>query len=571
MPIQTLKVGSLGTHNTLGLAKDKGARFLLASTSEVYGDPQVHPQPEDYWGNVNPIGPRGVYDEAKRFAEAMTMAYHRYHGLDVRIVRIFNTYGPRMRPDDGRVVSNFLVQALARQAAHRLRRRQPDPQLLLRRRRGPRASSPCSTPTTSGPSTSATPTSSRSSSWPSWCSRSPARRRRSCSSRCRSTTPRSAGPTSPWPAGSLGWEPEVELREGLARTAEWLAAAAHLAVTRDAPGAPSAPSSSTTTPATTCVDVRPQPAGRRASSDIVVVDNASRDGSVEARCAAADPDVDVVRTGAQPRLRRRRQPGRGRATDDATSLVLNPDAVVEPGRGQGPGRGARRATRRSASSGPASRTPTARCTRRPGRFPDLVDAAGHAFLGLVAPGNRFTRRYRMLDWDHAAAADVDWVSGACMLVRRRGVRRSSAASTRRYFMYVEDVDLCWRARRARLGGGLRARRPGSCTCRACRPTRRPYRMIAAHHRSLLRFWWRDHRPAARAGLLAAVVVGSASARPDRCLAVGPRGRAEPAARAQVASPPSWERPPAARRSRAPPARAAGARRGAGRRGSGTAS
>ena len=112
MPIQTLKVGSLGTHNTLGLAKDKGARFLLASTSEVYGDPQVHPQPESYWGHVNPVGPRGVYDEAKRFAEAMAMAYHRTHGVEVRIARIFNTYGPRLRPGDGRVVSNFLVQAL---------------------------------------------------------------------------------------------------------------------------------------------------------------------------------------------------------------------------------------------------------------------------------------------------------------------------------------------------------------------------------------------------------------------------------------------------------------------------
>ena len=112
MPIQTLKVGSLGTHNTLGLAKAKGARFFLASTSEVYGDPEVHPQPETYWGHVNPVGPRGVYDEAKRFAEAMTLAYHRHHGLEVRIVRIFNTYGPRMRARDGRVVSNFLVQAL---------------------------------------------------------------------------------------------------------------------------------------------------------------------------------------------------------------------------------------------------------------------------------------------------------------------------------------------------------------------------------------------------------------------------------------------------------------------------
>jgi dTDP-glucose 4,6-dehydratase len=112
IPIQILKVGSLGTHNCLGLALAKRARFFLASTSEVYGDPQVHPQPESYWGHVNPIGPRGVYDEAKRFAEAMTMAYHRAHGLDVRIVRIFNTYGPRLRVDDGRAISNFLHQAL---------------------------------------------------------------------------------------------------------------------------------------------------------------------------------------------------------------------------------------------------------------------------------------------------------------------------------------------------------------------------------------------------------------------------------------------------------------------------
>ena len=112
MPIQTLKVGSLGTHNALGLAKAKKVVFLLASTSEVYGDPLVRPQREDYWGNVNPIGPRGVYDEAKRFAEAMTMAYHQYHTLDTRIVRIFNTYGPRMRMNDGRVVPNFIIQAL---------------------------------------------------------------------------------------------------------------------------------------------------------------------------------------------------------------------------------------------------------------------------------------------------------------------------------------------------------------------------------------------------------------------------------------------------------------------------
>ena len=112
MPIQTLKVGSLGTHNLLGLARVKGARVLIASTSEVYGDPLVNPQPEEYWGNVNPIGPRGVYDEAKRFQEAMTMAYHTYHGLETRIVRIFNTYGPRMRVNDGRALPAFFSQAI---------------------------------------------------------------------------------------------------------------------------------------------------------------------------------------------------------------------------------------------------------------------------------------------------------------------------------------------------------------------------------------------------------------------------------------------------------------------------
>jgi len=115
-PIQTLKVGSLGTHKALGLAMEKNATFLLASTSEVYGDPQVHPQPESYWGNVNPVGPRGVYDEAKRFSEALTMAYHRYHNVDTRIVRIFNTYGPRMRPEDGRAIPTFIPQALRGEA-----------------------------------------------------------------------------------------------------------------------------------------------------------------------------------------------------------------------------------------------------------------------------------------------------------------------------------------------------------------------------------------------------------------------------------------------------------------------
>ncbi len=134
IPIQILKVGSLGTHNTLGLARAKGAKYQLNSTSEVYGDPLVHPQTEDYWGNVNPIGPRGVYDEAKRFAEAMTMAYHRTHDLDVRIVRIFNTYGPRHEARRRTRRDQLRRAGAARRAAHAVRRRLADPQLLLRRR-----------------------------------------------------------------------------------------------------------------------------------------------------------------------------------------------------------------------------------------------------------------------------------------------------------------------------------------------------------------------------------------------------------------------------------------------------
>ena len=141
LPLHTLKVGSYGTHHTLGLAKAKRARFLIASTSEVYGDPLEHPQSESYWGHVNPIGPRGVYDEAKRYAEALTMAYHRQQGVDTAIVRIFNTYGARMRPHDGRAIPTFLRQALAEPADHGVRRRQPDALVLLRQRPDPRASS----------------------------------------------------------------------------------------------------------------------------------------------------------------------------------------------------------------------------------------------------------------------------------------------------------------------------------------------------------------------------------------------------------------------------------------------
>ena len=222
MPIQTLKVGSLGTHNTLGLAKAKGARFFLASTSEVYGDPQVHPQTESYWGHVNPVGPRGVYDEAKRFAEAMTMAYHRFHGLDVRIVRIFNTYGPRMRAAR-RAGGVELHRAGARRASRSpSTATAPRPAASATSTTRCGASSPCSTPTSTGPINIGNPDE--------FTDARAGRRRdrgdrldapRSSTSRCPSTTRRSAGPTSPWPARCSAGSRRSQLREGLERTAAY--------------------------------------------------------------------------------------------------------------------------------------------------------------------------------------------------------------------------------------------------------------------------------------------------------------------------------------------------------------
>ena len=214
-PIQTLKVGSLGTHNTLGLAKDKGARFLIASTSEVYGDPLVHPQKEDYWGNVNPVGPRGVYDEAKRFAEAMTMAYHRFHGVETRIVRIFNTYGPRMRIKDGRVVPAFISQAL---------RNEP----LTVFGDGSQTRSFCYVSDLvegiyrllmsdeANPTNIGNPNEMTVLQFAEEIKRADrARARRSSSGRCPRTIRRFAGPTSPRRARSSEWEPGVPLDEGL--------------------------------------------------------------------------------------------------------------------------------------------------------------------------------------------------------------------------------------------------------------------------------------------------------------------------------------------------------------------
>ena len=197
-PIETLRAGSLGTQNCLEMAKMKQARFLLASTSEVYGNPQIHPQTEDYWGYVNPVGPRSVYDEAKRFSEAITMAYHRAHGIEVRIARIFNTYGPRLSPSDGRVVSNMLAQALrtGRSLCMVTERRHVASATWLTRYAG---SSPSISRTSPGRSTSATPLRSPCWNWLSRSSPSPAPAHRSSSSPCRSTTRLDGGPTSHWP------------------------------------------------------------------------------------------------------------------------------------------------------------------------------------------------------------------------------------------------------------------------------------------------------------------------------------------------------------------------------------
>ena len=224
MPIETLKVGSLGTLHTLGLAHEKGARYVLASTSEVYGDPLQHPQSEEYWGNVNPVGPRGVYDEAKRFSEALTTAYRTSKGTDTGIVRIFNTYGPRMRPDDGRAIPAFIGQALSGRPADRGRRRLPDPLDLLRRRHRPRhPRHGVLRPRGSGQH------------------RQPRRAvhaaagpldrradrlglRRSSSSTCRWTTRRSVVRTRPAPRSCWAGGRTVPAEEGLRRTVAWFAA-----------------------------------------------------------------------------------------------------------------------------------------------------------------------------------------------------------------------------------------------------------------------------------------------------------------------------------------------------------
>ena len=213
--IETLQAGSTGTLNCLEIARKYNAKFLLASTSECYGDPLEHPQKESYWGHVNPIGPRSVYDEAKRFAEAATMAYHRYHHVDTRIVRIFNTYGPRLQINDGRVISNFMKQALRGEDAHRLWRRVADPQLLLRQRRGRGNSRAVESARITGHEHRQSRASSRFSNVLKRCWRLPARTARFGLSRCRRTIRSSAALTSRRRKHLLGWEPKIDLLSGL--------------------------------------------------------------------------------------------------------------------------------------------------------------------------------------------------------------------------------------------------------------------------------------------------------------------------------------------------------------------
>ena len=452
-PIPTLKVGSLGTHNTLGLALHKGARYLLASTSEVYGDPLVHPQTEDYWGNVNPIGPRGVYDEAKRFAEAMATAYQRYHGLDVRIVRIFNTYGPRMRPDDGRAVSNFLTQALDGKPLtiygdgsqtrsfcyvddevrgllalldsdhvgpdeHRQPRRVHHPPAGHDRPRGHRVVVGAGL-------------------------RAPPRRRpQGAPARHHPGPPgaRAGSPRSPcaraWPAppsgSASGRSPDVPPAPGVSR--------GHRQLQRPRPPG----------------RVRAQPAGRRGRRGRGRRQRLVR--RVGGGPGRVRPRQPVPAHRLQPRLRHGRQRGGGqhrrrlrpRSSTPTRSSSRAPPRPWPPPSTRDP---------RLAVVGPRIDNPDGSLYPSARRFPKMADAAGHAFLGMVWRGNPFTRRYRMLDWDHAQAGPVDWVGGACMLVRRTAFEQVGGFDPA-YFMYVEDVDLCWRLRPGGVDGRLRAGGPG---------------------------------------------------------------------------------------------------------------
>ena len=495
LALEILETGSRGVANLLEIARRDGATFLQASTSEVYGEPLVHPQPETYWGNVNPIGPRSVYDEAKRFGEALVSAYGRKYGLEVRIARIFNTYGPGMRPRDGRVISNFVTQALEGRPltiyGDGTQTRsfcfvEDEVEGILRL-----LGSSYPLPVNIGNDHERTMLEvaelvldvTGAGSGIVFLERPP-------------DDPTQRRPDLTVARRELGWEPTTDLREGLVPTAR-VAPSTALVMTPGAAAGGSAVAAvvvnyNTRSYLSACLgSLRSE-----GVSQTVVVDNASIDGS---RIVAERNGASWVPSGGNLGYGRAANIGsRSAAASDAPYLlVCNPDIVVHPGTlaslvetmHQSPRVGlvGPRIENSDGSLYPSARS-----------FPDLVDAVGHGALGLVAPENRFSRRYRMLDWDHSEQAEVDWVSGACFLVRRDAWDQVGGFDPT-YFMYMEDVDLCWRLGRA---GWSIAYQPAAVVThtQGVSTDRRPYRMLAEHHLSMWRFAVRTSSGTDRAAL-----------------------------------------------------------------------
>ena len=482
IPIQILKVGSLGTHHMLGLAKDKGARFFLASTSEVYGDPQVHPQPETYWGHVNPDRPQGRLRRSQALRRGDDDGVpprprpRRAHRAHLQLLRRANASRRRARG------VQLLVPGDSRPADHGLWRWKPDAQLLLRRGRDPRVS-------------------------------------RAARQRLRRTgehrQSRRAHRAAAGRDGDRGRQQQFRDRVRAAPGRRSRAASArHLAGPFGARVGTGRPAERRPDPHGGVLPYRPRRRGRvtlgtdvavvvvnynagdhvvacvesfRAAGvdRIVVADNGSTDGSL-ALLRAADPDTTVIETGANLGYGGGVNRAAREVVDASVLIVSNPDVVVAPDTVAilssaieadptlgvvGP-----RIDNTDGTLYPSART-----------FPNLFDAAGHAFLGTVAPNNRFTRNYRLLDWDHSTSKRVDWVSGACFAIRGDLFRRLHGFD-HRYFMYLEDVDLC---RRVADAGYEVAYEPAARVLhvQGVSADQLPYRMLVEHHRSILRWWW----------------------------------------------------------------------------------
>ena len=470
------------------MPRANGARFLLASTSEVYGDPSVHPQPESYWGNVNPIGPRSVYDEAKRFGEAITMAYRRTYGVATRIVRIFNTYGPRLRAADGRVVSNFLAQAMegrpitiygkgtqtrsfcyvedeVRGLLALLDSDETDPvnignpteftmlelaELVLELTDAKSTivheALPIDDPQQRRPDITRARAIARVGNRPCRCAKASNAHTGGTSSRSVAESP------ARWAAVVVNYESGPLLRT-----------AVESLLADESAGMP----------------------------EVVVVDNGSRDGSVTG-VDGLSPGVRVVTPGENVGYAAAANFGISRTVAPVV-VVCNPDLVVAPGTA-GVMVGRIDAEHDIAALGPQIRNPDGSIYPSARTQPSLVDAVGHALLGTIRPENRFTRRYRQLDEDPEAPRDVEWVSGAMIWLRRSAVA-SVGGWDDAYFMYVEDVDLCWRLRR--LGWRIVYEPAGHVVhVQGASADHHPYRTVVAHHRSLYRFAakrWRGPR------------------------------------------------------------------------------